>query len=843
MSRSGRQFAAILCLAVFSSCGYAAEPAKGRGVDGVPREYTARIVGHAHTDLAWLWSWEETVRDVAPNTFIRTLAELDRMPGLTFAQSQAALYEAMEIYHPEMFERIREKIREGTWIPVGGMWVEPDLNMPDGESLVRQILYGKRYFQDRFGIDVQVGWNPDAFGQSLQIPQILSKSGIGYCVLGRCGPEGMNMFWWEAPDGSRVLGYVPPGSYNVSLQDGVSSLLASAAQSAPVKDFLLLCGVGDHGGGFRPSDLEWISRARTDSTQPRVEFADPTAYFKNLESHGSAFPVVKSELNFIFPGCYTTQIEAKKQNRSCESLLLSAEKFSALTSYCRYRDYYPERDLDEAWKAVLLNQFHDVLAGSGIGPVYDEAARCYEEARIRGERALGFSLETLTNRIDTRGDGIPIIIYNQLFWERTDPVEISVSLPDKPVALKVVDEKGSEIASQVVGEAQRDGAWMFTIVFVAEGVPAFGHKTYRLVKAGAPVRYATSLAAASGLIENEFFKVKIDPATGWITSLRDKVSDKEVLSAPGNVLRAIADEPDPPSGSAWEVSLKPERWDVGQDGARIEAIERGPVRATVRARALFRNSVVEQDIVMYHKIPRVEFHLRLDWQERNLMMKASFPVSVQGGTADFEIPYGYATRPTDGREVPAIRWIDLSDQSAAYGVSLLSDSRYGFDVDGSDMCLSVIRGSTSPDPEADRGKHSLLYALYPHSGTWKEARTCRMGYEVNNPLIARVGMVHAGTLPATSSCIRVEPHNVMVSALKKEAGFDRLGMILRVYETQGVETEATIEIPWPVEIWETDLLERPLRQISTGAKRITLDIKPFEIKTIRIAAQARTDRN
>ncbi|HYA48457.1 MAG TPA: alpha-mannosidase, partial [Burkholderiales bacterium] len=292
-----------------------------------PRQYTAHLVGHAHIDLSWLWRWEETVNDVAVQTFKGTLAQMAVMPGLTFAQSQAAIYEAMEKNYPELFQEIRAKVKEGTWIPVGGMWVEPDLNMPDGEALARQLLYGKRYFLDKFGFDVTVGWNPDSFGHNWQLPQILSKAGIRFYVFERCAPDKTPFFWWEGKDGSRVLAHAPQGWYLVSLKDGLSDVLKEAALQTPVKDFLILYGEGDHGGGPRASDIEAIKKYRNDPAQPKMVFSDPAAFFKKVEASGADLPVVSRELNFAFPACYTTQAATKKWNRTLENTLLEAERF------------------------------------------------------------------------------------------------------------------------------------------------------------------------------------------------------------------------------------------------------------------------------------------------------------------------------------------------------------------------------------------------------------------------------------------------------------------------------------------------------------------------------------
>ena len=802
-----------------------------------PRDFTAHLVGHAHIDLSWLWRWEETVHDIATHTFLGTLAQMDKFPGLTFAQSQAAIYEAIEKNYPTIFQRIKEKVREGTWIPVGGMWAEPDLNMPDGESFARQLLYGKIYFQAKFGVEVTVGWNPDGFGHNFQLPQILSKAGIKSYVFERCAPEKMPVFWWEGLDGSRLLAYVPPGWYLADLKNGVRDLIFEASKNTPLKDFMLLYGEGDHGGGPRATDLEAIRKFKDDKNHPRLEFVKPQEYFRMLESSGIEFPVVKRELNTTFPACYTTQAQTKKYNRRLENLLLTAEKFSAVAVTSGARSYYPERDIDEAWKSVLRNQFHDILDGSSIGPVYDESKRYYEEAEERGQRALDFSLESLSSQVDTRGEGIPLVVYNPLFWERTEPVEAEVSLSPPVKAIQIIDSAGTEVPHQVLDERSTPDRTRLRLIFIAEKMPSFGYRTYRVLGAEAGTEFKTDLSVDSSTLENEFFRLALNPETGWICSLFDKKAGREVLSAEGNVLQAIVDEP--PNMSAWELGLKDTPWNIGADGASIEVVERGPVRAVLRVKSAFRNSHFVQDIRLYHRVPRVDCRVHLDWQERNLMIKAAFPAAVNNTAAVFEIPYGAIPRPADGTEVPALKWIDLTDESGAYGLSLLNDCKYGFDIKGNVLRISIVHGATEPDPEADRGEHELLYSLYPHAGDWKEAKSFRKGHELNSPLIAHTGMVHSGAWPADQSFLRVEPGNVILSSLKKESGYFNQATILRFYELFGKETEVRVELPGPVEAVETDIIERPLAKIDIDGKILRFKIRAFEIKTFRIIPSSR----
>jgi alpha-mannosidase len=794
-----------------------------------PRDLTAWIVGHAHIDLSWLWRWEETVYDVAAQTFAGTLVQMAKAPGLTFAQSQAALYEAIEASNPDLFRAIREKVRAGTWIPVGGMWVEPDLNMPDGEALARQLLYGKRYFLDKFGVDVKVGWNPDSFGHSGQLPQILSRAGIAYYVFGRCAPDKTVAFTWKGKDGSTVLSYVPPGWYDVGLKNGVKEIVTGAARISPLKDFMILYGEGDHGGGPRDADLKAIEQLKGDSTQPRLKFVTPPDYFAILDKEKSSLPVFDGELNFAFPGCYTTQVETKVDNRRGESLLLSAEKFSALATAGSYRDYYPERDLDEAWKIVLRNQFHDILGGSSIGPVYDDVRGFYEQAFARGRRALDFSLAAITNGIDTLGPGLPLIVYNGLAWPVSGPVACDIARIGLDGPFKLLDDKGAEVPYQIVPPAGASPGPSLRLLFVAEDVPSLGYALYRVVP-GDHAEFDSALSAGPDFLENEFFRISLDPRTGWITSLKDKPRNREILGGPANVLQAITDEP--PKMSAWELGLKNGLGSVGEGGAKVELIEAGPVRAVMRATAAFRRSSFTQDIILYRKLRRVDFRVDADWQERNVMIKAAFPLDLHISRAEFEIPFGTITRPADGTEVPALRWADASDTEG--GAALLNDGRYGYDVKGGTLRLSIIRGATNPDPEADRGRHAVGYALAPHAGDWKAGQIVRRGYEFNTPLLARVAMAHSGKLPARLSFVGVGPENVVLTSLKMMAGYNNRSLIIRLVEMEGRKTEALVTWPGPVEAWEMDLIERPLKKLPGVGAELRVALEPYEIKTLRV---------
>ncbi len=405
-----------------------------------PKDYTAYVVGYAHMDMAWLWRWEESIHDVMYNTFNNQIRLMDQYPEYTFAQDQAVVLDSMEHFYPDVFKRLQEKARTGNFIPVTSTWVQMDENVSDGESLVRQFLYGQKYSREKFGHYLRIAWQPDAFGHPETMPQIAQKAGIEFYLFYR--PWDLTrppIMWWQGLDGSRVLGFSTPSGYGGPMNHEQTTLPAmQSAERAGVKNILGLYGPGDHGGGPNPDDVAGIARLNASPDDVNVKPTNVTNFIDLLLTEKKDFPVYDKELNPVFPGCYTTQVEMKRHNRQSEQLLFNAEKMSELAVFFNYRNYYPVRDISEAWKLVLLNQAHDLAAGSGIGPIYADAANQYEEIFQRGYRALNFSLQNLGLQVDTRGAGVPLVVYNPQSFDRTDLVtaEISAfSLPTKLVAV------------------------------------------------------------------------------------------------------------------------------------------------------------------------------------------------------------------------------------------------------------------------------------------------------------------------------------------------------------------------------------------------------------------------
>jgi alpha-mannosidase len=838
----------VFILAGFTSLARAQAPAQ-------PKDYTAHVVGYAHMDMAWLWRWEESIYDIMFNTFHNQLELMDRFPDYTYAQDQAVVLEMMERYFPDIFKGIVQKARTGNFIPVTSSWVQMDENMPDGESLVRQFLYGQKYSKDKFGHYVRVAWQPDVFGHPYTMPQIARKAGIELYLFNRPhDPSRPPIIWWQGLDGSRVLGYTTPGEYTQPMDHDHTTVLGMKnADRAGVKNILVLYGMGDHGGGPNAEDIAGIAKLNASPNDVGVRTTNVADYIDLLLTEKKDFPVVDRELNFVFPGCYTTQVDMKRHNRQAEQLLLNAEKMSELAVFFDYRDYYPNRDITEAWKIALLDQAHDLAAGSGIGPIYADAARQYQEVFERGHRALNFSLENLGLQVDTRGEGVPVVVYNPQSWDRSDLVIAEVSAFSLPARMVAVH--GDEaVPVQVLKPASKVGAReTATIAFVAQKVPQMGLKLYRLMAETSPPKSAASSLEAGAkprpYLENEFFRVEINPETGYLSRLYDKVNKREAFRSEGNFLVALEDTAERAketsaeyAGPAWDIGLTGKKWEIGK-AAGIEIIEQGPGRATVRVIHRFRDSEFSQDISLIAGVPRVDVEFSTDWHERATFLKAGFPVSVSSSTVAAEIPYGAIERPQAGNEMVMGKWVDVSD--ADHGVAILNNGRNGFDANDNVIRLSVIRGPWGPDPRADEGVHSFGYSIYPHRGGWREGKVEFQALAFNSPLLALQEPAHAspqeqwagkqGGLPDSYSFIKTASDHVILYAMKQMEGFYDTDAILRFFECEGREGEVSIELPRSVKAVETNLLEDSVLGTIGEGRTIHFHMKPWEIKTLRLA--------
>ena len=824
------------------------------------RKTIVHMIGNAHIDHAWLWRWTEAKDEV----FSTCQSALDRMreyPDFVFTFSSAVSYEWIEAERPEMFAEIRQRIGEGRWSVVGGWYVQPDCNIPSGESFVRQALYGKRYFQEKLGVDVKVGYNVDSFGHAGTLPQLLAGAGLDYYVFFRPGPTEKALpvaFWWQAPDGSRVLASRPPYHY-LTRDEDLQARIAGAAEQAPAGLGEVMCfyGVGNHGGGPTIRNIESILAAQRELPEVETRFGTPDAFFASAGRSNAQLPTVAEELQHHARGCYSVLSEIKRANRRAEHSLMTAERLASLAR--SFGRVYPKDELTIAWKLALFDQFHDTLAGTCIPEVYDDTGEDYRRIETATSSIVEGSLATIAARADTRGEDQAVLLFNPLTWRRSGPVALAVeSTIDqqrllgrmrRPGGVSLRDARGEAVPAQITAVEHHGAGYRVRFAFDAD-LPGLGYQVYRLallpggevVGAGSP----THAEASPTVLENGHLKVVVDPATGWITSLFDKAVGAEALSGPAAVPIVIDDPSD-----TWSHGVPSFRDEIGRfaSSGDVRVAERGPVRSVVRARMEWGRSTVEQDFILGADARQLEVRVRVDWHEQWRTLKLAFPLAVEQARATYEAPYGHTVRPTNGEEEPGQQWVDVSGLTAGErplpaGVSLLNDSKYGFDVLGAPPADDPIQGRQvgrgtelrmtalrSPayafhDPRkvepdvtyefVDQGKQEFRYALVPHSGTWAEAEVPRRAWELNVPVLSRLERSHAGDQGTRWGFLEVEPATVIATALKEAE--DGGGIVVRLLETAGQPVEALLKLAGYT-------LDEP----------IVVSLRASEVKTLLIA--------
>ncbi len=794
------------------------------------------LTGHSHIDVAWLWPLRETVRK-CERTFSTACRLLERYPDYHFSCSQPQLYAYTREYFPALYQEIKGWIRKGRWECTGGMWVEPDCNVPSGESLIRQILYGLAFFRDEFGVRPRTCWLPDVFGYPASLPGLLKGCGLASFFTCKLHWQARNpfphhLFWWEGIDGTRVLAHIPRLMHYYNGQP-TPEQLRSAWDNFQEKDrypeLLLPFGYGDGGGGPTEEMLEFAARARDFPGAPVCRQGGEEAYFDDVLSTAPDLSVWVGELYLeTHRGTYTTHGEAKRANRKNELLLREAEIFGSLANLLG-----GEIDLNalrSAWSNLLLLQFHDILPGSSIGQVYQEAAEDYARIEQIGRRVRDDALNILVEQVDGPGD---LVAFNSLAWARTDVARAVI--PDPGGDVEIIQPGGGSTPAQTI--AHRDG--QIEIAFALDHVPSMGHAALSVRPATRTPKH--SLEATERRLENRFFSLKLT-AEGTIERLWDKRHERDVI-APGetaNRLQLFQDGPE--REAAWNVHATFEKREYAWDpGTEITVVETGPVRAVVRVSRHYRESHLEQDIILYDTLPRIDFVTRVDWQERQVMLKAAFPLAVRAMRGTFEIQFGAIERPTHRNsswdqekfEVCGHRWADLSE--AGYGVSLLNDCKYGYDVKGNTLRLTLLRGPESPDPDADRGAHEFTYALFPHAGDWVTAETVRRAWELNVPIVCTPGTGRRTDSPDEHATFKVEGPALLETVKPAEDGD---GYILRLYEPHGGRGPVRVHTPLPLErVIACNHVEENGDEWPTQAAGFDFPIGPFEIKTFRVNFQ------
>ena len=790
--------------------------------------------GHAHIDSAWLWPLRETVRK-ASRTFANVTHLAKDYPELVFACSQAQQYAWVKEHQPHIWERIKEAVREGTWAPVGSMWVESDANMPGGEALARQLVHGKRFFLEELGVETEEIWLPDSFGYTAAFPQLARLAGVKWFLTQKLSWNQTDRmphhtFWWEGIDGTRVFTHFPPvDTYNSRLHGAeLAHAERNFADKGRATRSLVPFGWGDGGGGPTREMLERARRLRSLEGSPRVEIEPPARFFEAAhEEYGATAPVWSGELYLQFHrGTYTSQAKTKQGNRRCEHLLREAELWAATAAVraggasvradggAAYR--YPYEALDRLWKTVLLHQFHDILPGSSIAWVHREARETYAavEAELTGiiEAAIGALDET------GAGSAGPPTVFNASPYDRDEVVELPAGgpAPDGPTA-------------------------------VAVHVPALGSAVIRPpgpdspTPPPAPVRTETG-ADGDLTLDNGLLRVRLD-TDGLLVSVRDLHAGREVLApgARGNLLQLHPDHPN--QYDAWDLDrhYRNRHTDL-TDAESVELAAAGPLSSTVRVTRAFGASRIVQELTLRAGSHRLDIRTDIDWHESEKVLKAAFPLDVHAERSTSEVQFGHVHRPTHTNtswdaarfEICAHRWLRVAEPG--YGVALLNDSTYGHDVTrtphpeglGTTVRLTLLRAPHSPDPETDQGTHRFTYALLPGAGTGEAVAE---GLALNLPL-------RTAATPPVPPLIRVDHPALTVESVKPAE--DRSGdVVVRLYESHGGRASGTLSPGFPVErATVTDLLERPLHREEEGPTAdLTVELRPFQILTLRLRPQ------
>ncbi|HXM37827.1 MAG TPA: glycoside hydrolase family 38 C-terminal domain-containing protein, partial [Gemmatimonadales bacterium] len=805
---------------------------------------TIELVGNSHIDAAWLWRVAET-QEVVENTWRTALKLQQKFPGATFAASAAQYYAWLETRAPGLLDSIRaaEQHGGGTWSIVGGWWVEADQNIPSGESLVRQGLYGQSYFQKRFGRRARIAWTPDSFGYPWTLPQIWRGLGMQAFVTQKIRWNDStefphDAFIWEGRDGTRLFSYNPWGyDHNLDGATLAREMRKDNGRTADAHRMMVLYGVGDHGGGPTIEMLERREDLQRLPAFPVLRDATPEPALGAIRAAhpDSGWPVWKDELYLEYHrGTYTTQAWMKRRNRRSEELLGTAELLAALDTAP-----YPRAILQHAWQQTLFNQFHDLLPGSGIRPIYLDAMATYDSVAAAGAAVRDDAFRRLAAQLDTRGDGAAVVVFNPSPWVRTSyaalPVDSALAALRNERELRTVDAAQRGTRAVVSGDSLR---------FLAREVPALGFKVFWIRRGAAS---AGTLAATRARLENDFLVVEVDTLTGQLTRIYDKRigGGHEALAsgARGNTLQLFGDRPS--NWDAWDIGYTGEAWTL--DSVRAVRAGGDDVERWIEFEKPWNATRVVQRIVLRRDEPLVEIATTMDWAERRKLLKVAFDWNVTADSAFYEIAYGAIGQPTAPRtqaerakyEHAGHRWADLSDST--FGVSLLNDSKYGWDTRGQRMRLSLLRAPIWPDSLADRGRQEFRYAVYPHAGDWRTGATIRRAMEFNQPLLAAREPAHAGAAGRGGhswSFASVDADNVYITAVKRAE--DSNAYVLRLVEWHGRPAVATVSFGGPLaRVRLANLLEDPASSVPLGRSRrsVTLRLKPWEIVTLLVEAR------
>lgn len=821
---------------------HAADDLLNELIDSMDKNSLVKVkcVGHTHIDVAWLWRLKHT-REKCARSFSTVLRLMEQYPEYTFLQTQPQLYEYIKEDHPEMFEKIKAKVKEGNWEADGGMWVEADCNLTSGESLTRQILVGGKFFREELGQEIKYLWLPDVFGYSWALPQILKKSGIPMFMTTKISWNQYNRmphdtFKWRGMDGSEVLTHFitapepwsQPGSwfytYNGHLTPKIVKGVYDAYSDKNLTDELLISfGYGDGGGGVNRDMLEYRRRVDKMPGLPSLETSKAADYFKGLrekvENTDEYVHTWDGELYLEYHrGTYTSQAYNKKMNRYLENYYRNVEWLTAMDAINKGDIKEAKQDeLTEGWKIILTHQFHDIIPGSSINEVYKDSHVNYEKAEAI---AKAIEQSVFTNIIGAEESTWTVI--NNTNWGRSDYAHIVTEAKGQ-----FVDEAGNVLKAQETHNGY--------VVYV-DNIPAMGWKVIKLVDntLNSVENNTNVFTFADGIIETPFYHVELNEA-GHMTSLVDKKADRQVLAkgAKANVIQMFEDKP--LAHEAWDIDIYyQEKMREVTDLTRMEVTEKGPLHMVVRLEWNYMNTKIKQDMTFYVEDKRIDFKTWVDFRECKQLMKVAFPVDIRSTYATYDVQYGNVQRPTHWNtswdwarfETVAHKWVDLSERN--YGVSLMNDCKYGHDIKNNVIRLTLLKSATHPDTEQDQGEHEFTYSLLPHEGSWVDADTEIRAYYLNNPLKVEAGKAKEDVY----SFLNIDNKYIEVDAVKRSE--DGKTLVIRCHEYTGGKQKATITLDAKVKGWqESNLMEKPEGDHFIS-EAITLEFGPYEVKTVLV---------
>ena len=781
------------------------------------------MAGHSHLDVAWLWTVREITRKTA-RTFSNNLALMDNYPDFKFTQSQAVLYDFMKKHYPDIFERVKEKVKNGQWEIVGNAWVEADTNIASGEALVRQLLYGREFFMKEFGVSSDIYWLPDCFGFTWALPQIIKRSGMKYFMTSKLFYNDTNefphsVFRWRSHSGDEILAYLCKQPYQSEYNaEYVTSLRKNNRQNSIVDVSCGMFGYGDGGGGCTYKQVETGKRIEKLPGMPKTTNGKVADFFKAIDGDFDKLPVYDGELYYEnHRGTFTSQAFIKENNRRGEFMMRNAEILNVFGG-----KEYPAEKMEEAWKILLINQFHDILPGTSIHEAMENTREEYAQLRQLGGELVRMGKDGILNKVSVKDDSV--LVWNMLTWQTKGIVKAEIPY----MAKGINNSDGKLLTSKVYEENGK-----YYIEFLADPVPAFGYGVFTLCDETAEVE---NVKVTKNTIENKYLKVVIDD-NGLIDEVTDKTTGRQILTGKGNLMTISHDKPIHESAWNMEFDYQMKFWEL-RDAESVEVVEASPLRGAVRVVRKFHESTITQDIILEKDKPTLDFDTTVDWHEREKVLKAEFPVDIRNRNASCEIAHGAAEYPTHYNtcydqakfEFCAHKWADLSE--GGYGASIINDCKYGYNVHDNMMKITLLRGPICPDPMGDLGMHHFRYSFYPHAGTWRDADTVRLGFEENVRLEGEfIGGTGGNDVGHTYA--KLDGESVILDAVKPAQ--DGRGYIVRMYESE--TRHCTVKASFELEhskVIECNLMECDEQEIDCENGEFTFKMKPHEVKTFRL---------